>query len=473
MADNRTKVRRFRFRMGERRIILLFGDLLISYIALFVGLYVWQTAQDIPTFAEFLRVRPEPWVFLLPIAWVMLLFDTYDNRTSSRRKVVFPKIMLAGAIAGVAYLLIYFTSEQGSLPRRGIAVFLVLAIIFTWMWRLFFIRIFTSPQYMRRVLVVGAGVTGQALLKEYMKLSPPPYHVIGFLDDDPDLQSKKVYDYSVVGDSRRLLEIVDEENITDIIVAISGKIKPRMFRMILDAQEQGVEITRFPTAFEALTGRIPVQYLEADWMIRSFVDENTPNSFYEFTKRIMDIIGGFIGSVLFMFIIVPIVSLATMIDSGWPIFFSQTRVGKGGKDYTIFKFRTMVLNAEKDGNPILAQEKDDRVTRWGRFMRKVRLDETPQFLNVLKGDMSLVGPRPERPELMEHFQKHIPFYRARVLDKPGITGWAQVNFDYAATLDEMVTKLEYDLYYIKHRSLRLDLIILLRTIGTVIGFRGR
>jgi exopolysaccharide biosynthesis polyprenyl glycosylphosphotransferase len=326
---------------------------------------------------------------------------------------------------------------------------------------------------MRRVLVVGAGVTGQAFIKEYKKLSPPPYYLVGLLDDDPTLQSKKVFDYSVVGDSRRLLEIVDEENITDIIVAISGKIKPRMFRMILDAQEQGVEITRFPTAFETLTGRIPVQYLEADWMIRSFVDENTPNSFYEFTKRIMDIIGGFLGSVLFVFVIVPIVSIATLIDSGWPIFFSQTRVGKGGRNYTIFKFRTMVLDAEKDGNPILAQEKDDRVTRWGRFMRKVRLDETPQFLNVLKGDMSLVGPRPERPELMEHFQKHIPFYRARVLDKPGITGWAQVNFDYAATLDEMVTKLEYDLYYIKHRSLRLDLIILLRTIGTVIGFKGR
>jgi lipopolysaccharide/colanic/teichoic acid biosynthesis glycosyltransferase len=245
-----------------------------------------------------------------------------------------------------------------------------------------------------------------------------------------------------------------------------------MFRVLLEAQEMGIEITRMPVAYEEMLDRVPVHHLEADWMLRSFVDEARINRFYQMGKRLLDILGGLVGVGIFL-IMAPFLALAIYLDSGWPIIFVQTRAGKGGRPYRIIKFRTMRTDAEREGGPQLAREDDDRSTALGLILRKTRLDEWPQFINVLRGDMSLVGPRPERPELMEHFEELIPFYRARLLDKPGITGWAQVNFGYAATIEDMGIKLEYDLYYIKHRGIVLDLIIILRTIATIFGFRGR
>ena len=169
----------------------------------------------------------------------------------------------------------------------------------------------------------------------------------------------------------------------------------------------------------------------------------------------------------------PFIALLTLVDDGFPIFYAQNRLGKGGKEYEILKFRTMRRDAEADGQPRWAREDDERATRVGRLLRRTHLDELPQFVNVLKGEMSLVGPRAERPELIAYFQKQIPFYRARLLVKPGITGWAQVNYGYASTVEETIAKLEYDLFYIKHRSLLMDLVILLRTPPTVLGLRGR
>jgi lipopolysaccharide/colanic/teichoic acid biosynthesis glycosyltransferase len=186
----------------------------------------------------------------------------------------------------------------------------------------------------------------------------------------------------------------------------------------------------------------------------------------------VDFIGGIVGFII-MLIVLPFVTLAVILDDGWPIFYAQKRSGRGGQPYRIIKFRTMMRNAEPDGKPRWAVEDDRRATRVGRILRRTHLDELPQFINVIRGEMSLVGPRAERPELVNMFEKHIPFYRARLLVKPGITGWAQVNYGYASTIEETMTKLEYDLYYIKRRSLFLDILILLRTPFTVLGLRGR
>jgi len=257
-----------------------------------------------------------------------------------------------------------------------------------------------------------------------------------------------------------------------LIVAISGEMNGRMFQALLDAQELGTEIIRMPVAYEEMLGRIPIRWLEADWILTSFVDRTRSSGFYELFKRTLDLIGGLIG-VGFLVVLFPFIALIVLIDDGRPIFYYQTRSGRGGQAYRIYKFRTMCRDAEADGQVLGAREGDQRVTRSGLFMRKTHLDELPQFLNVLRGEMSMVGPRAERPELIEQYQQKVPFYRARLLVKPGITGWAQVNFGYAATVDETITKLEYDLFYIEHRSLLLDLVILLRTPSTMFGFRGR
>jgi lipopolysaccharide/colanic/teichoic acid biosynthesis glycosyltransferase len=186
----------------------------------------------------------------------------------------------------------------------------------------------------------------------------------------------------------------------------------------------------------------------------------------------MDFFGAAVGLLLFG-ISFPFILIAIWMDSGFPIFYAQTRLGKGGQVFKIYKYRTMHQEAEADGEAKLASENDPRVTRVGNFLRKTRLDELPQFWNVLRGDMSLVGPRAERPELVAEFQKQIPFYRARLLVQPGLTGWAQINYGYVANVTETVVKLEYDLYYIKHRSLMMDIVIVLRTIGTVLSRKGR
>jgi lipopolysaccharide/colanic/teichoic acid biosynthesis glycosyltransferase len=227
-----------------------------------------------------------------------------------------------------------------------------------------------------------------------------------------------------------------------------------------------------PTAYEEVLNRVPILMLEANWILKSFVDELRVSSFFLLAKRLLDILGGAMGTLITLMVL-PFIALLTLLDDGLPLFYKQTRCGKGGQPYNILKFRTMRLDAEADGQPKWAREDDERATRIGRLLRKTHLDELPQFVNVLRGEMSLVGPRAERPELVEYFQEHIPFYRARLLVKPGITGWAQINFGYASNIEETVVKLEYDLYYIKHRSLFMDLMILLRTPATVLGFRGR
>lgn len=275
-----------------------------------------------------------------------------------------------------------------------------------------------------------------------------------------------------MGTCEQLQVLAESNQVSEIIVAISGRMNPTTFQILIEAQERGMLITRMPVAYEELLERVPVQYLEADWILRSFVDQARVNSFYTIFKRLIDLIGGLVGT-LSLVVIAPLVSLAILIESGRPIVFQQTRAGKGGVPFSILKFRTMIVAGNDEEITRPTSENDTRVTALGRILRKTHLDETLQFINVLRGDMSLVGPRPETPTLVDHFQTHIPFYRARLLVKPGITGWAQNHINYAANIEETTIKLEYDLYYIKHRTFLMDIGIMLRTFAAVFGFRGR
>jgi exopolysaccharide biosynthesis polyprenyl glycosylphosphotransferase len=462
----------FRLRPRERRFVLLTIDLLTSVTALFLALYYWARGDQFMDFSlEFLQRTPI-WLYLLPLAWMLLLVELYDERHSANMSDTLKGVAIAAAMGLGIYLLLYFTSEPKSLPRRGVAGFIVAASVLTLMGRWLYIRIFTTPQFLRRVLVVGGGETGTILLKIVKETWPPPYYLAGIIDDDPQKIGTQIEGYPVFGGSEVLKDTVSKYEISDLIVAISGQMQPEMFKALLDVQEMGVDITRMPLAYEELLGRVPIRYLESDWILRYFVDQAHVSGFYELTKRLLDIVGALVGLMLLM-ICFPPIALAIVLDSGFPIFYSQVRSGRGDQRYRIIKYRTMKQNAEADGQPQWAEESDPRATRVGRFLRKTHLDELPQFVNVLRGEMSLVGPRAERPELVEWFQRYVPFYRARLLVKPGITGWAQVNFGYTATVDETIVKLEYDLYYIMNRNLVMDILILLRTPTTVFGLKGR
>jgi exopolysaccharide biosynthesis polyprenyl glycosylphosphotransferase len=470
------KTKRWRLHTRERRTLLVLGDFLMAVIAIMVALYFWALAETFHDFSvEFLLERPPAWYYFLPFFWVVLLVELYDIHRAGNWGDTVRGVAMATLIGLGLYLLLffYFTDPPNSLlPRRGVAGFFVAAPILTLIWRFLYIRIFTTPAFMRRVLLVGGGKAGETLLQVIDDLWPPPFYLVGIIDDDPQKIGSQIEGHTVLGDSSKLLEIVESEEVSDIIVAISGEMRGSTFQKLLDTQEKGIEISRMPSVYEELLGRVPIRLLETDWILRSFVDQSRASEFYELGKRLLDIIGGFIGVVLLL-ITLPFISIGILLDSGRPVFYTQTRAGRGAQDYKILKFRTMIQDAEADGIPQWASEDDERATSFGRILRRTHLDELPQFINVLRGEMSLVGPRAERPELVQMFQKHVPFYRARLLVKPGMTGWAQVNFGYASTIDETVVKLEFDLYYIKHRNLMTDFVILLRTPSTVLGLRGQ
>ena len=462
----------WRLRIGERRIVLLTGDLIAALFTLGVALYIWGSRLRFIEFdIVFLRQRVPFWFYLLPVIWILLLLDLYDVHRAGNWSRTVRGIIGAAAVAFGLYLVFYFFYPE-LLPRVSVGLYIVLVSLLTLLWRRIYIRIFADPQFMRRVLLVGGGKAGQNLLKVINDLWPPPFFLVGIIDDDPQKLGKEIEGYKVFGNSEALLSIMEEQNISDIIVAISGQLQSGMFQSLLEAQERGVDILRLPKVFEDLVGRVPIMLLEADWVIRSFVDEVNSNQFYEMVMRLVDILGGLIG-VFFFVGLFPFIALAIVLDDGKPIFYRQVRTGRGGQSYAMIKFRTMRRNAEADGLPKWATESDERATRVGRILRKTHLDELPQLFNVLRGEMSIVGPRAERPELVTYFQNQVPFYRARLLVRPGITGWAQVNFGYASSIEDTIIKLEYDLYYIKHRSLLLDLLIFLRTPATVFGLRGR
>lgn len=470
--ENKHKSRPFlRLTDGEQLVLLVFLNLLAGASAGFLSLAIWARWDQWLDFSfKFIRVRA-PWFWMLPLVWALLMFNLYDLRKGRSLRDIILDILKGSGFGAVIYLAIYFNSGTGSLPRRSILIFLLIVVPLTIVLQIIYQRLVSGHVLLRRVLVVGAGEAGNAIMEVIRGFDPPPLEVVGLIDDDPDKRGQLYHDTEVLGDSNNLRSLIIDQGITDIVVAIMGPMKGNMFQALLDAQQQNVEIIRMPVLYEQLTGRVPIHHLESDWLLRSFVDEVGSSGFYQLAKRLVDIVSGLIGIVL-MLLLMPVVGAAIMIDSGLPVLFSQTRMGKGGQHYELWKLRTMIQDAEADGKAHWAQQDDPRVTKVGRWLRKMHLDEFPQFINILRGEMSLVGPRPERPELVAELEKHIPFYRARVLVKPGATGWAQVRYTKGASIEGSDEKLEFDLYYIKHRSLLMDIWIVVQTFGSILGLKG-
>ncbi len=464
----------WRLRPEERKVILIIGDIISAVLALVVALILWSIEPEewLKFSWQFIIERPPVWYFLLPILWVILLSGLYDHRRAEKISATISGIAMSTLLSGILYLFIFFLAEPNSLPRLGVALFFIGSTILTLIWRLIYIAVFTAPAFMRRVIIVGAGNSGSTLVRIVKNSYPIPFHLVGLIDDDKSKRNSEFMGYKVIACSDELLKIIEEEQISDVVFAISGNLSPALLDSVITAEENGVDVTTMPVIYEELMGRIPIYLLQSDWLLRSFVDQMHVNRFYEFGKRLFDILGGMIG-VISLLILSPFISLGIVMSGKGPIIYKQIRMGKNSKEFNIIKFRSMKIDAEKDGQAQPTQENDERITAIGRFLRRSHLDELPQFFNILKGDMSLVGPRSERPMIIDELKEIIPFYRARLFIKPGLTGWAQVNFGYASTIEDNATKLEYDLYYIKHRNLLLDISILFQTVGAVIGLRGR
>jgi len=457
-------------RLSERRALLITGDVVCAGLGLLLALWLWTLTSGAQFSAEYLASKAI-WAVVLVPAWLLLSGGLYDLRRAAFWPATLAGLLSAAGASLVLYLVIYFLAPLGLLPRLVVLYFVVATAAFELAWRTVYIRVFVSTYFQRRALVVGAGWAGQAIIRALSEFQAWHYTVVGLIDDDPAKQGQVIEGVPVFGGYDRLLAAAHAEQVSELILAINGEVRGELFQALLDCQAHGVPIVRVLRLYEQITGRVPIERLEADWLVTSFMERVRLDTVFLFTRRLLDLAGALLG-LLPLLLVLPWVALLIRLESPGPIFYRQVRAGLGGRPFRLLKFRTMIAGAEADGLARWASPSDARVTRVGRFLRRTRLDELPQVWNVLRGDMSLVGPRPERPELIAVLEREIPFYRARLLVRPGLTGWAQVNYGYGRSVEDARVKLEYDLYYIKHQSLWLEAIILLRTVAVVLGMQG-
>ena len=455
-----------RLQPSEHRALLVTGDALAAIAAVLVALWLWS----IPAAWRFPRglVSGHEWWFAAAGLW--LIVAAFPAAPSSialslRRTVV--ALVRGAVILLVAYGAWYFYAPKGVLPRLVVLYFLWDALLLTLAWRLIFVAIFSQPRFLRRAIVVGSGRPAALALAT---LRQNPGHAVSIVGIVPDRDVVVAPGLPVVPEER-LIETAADAGVSELILALSDPPSDSLLQTLLACQEAGAQVVRVQTLVEQSLRRIPVDYLEPDWLMTELADAVRLGEASWIAKRLVDVAGSLAGAVVFL-LLTPFLALLIRLDSRGPVFYRQQRAGRGGTPFDVLKFRTMAPDAERPGEARWADRDDPRTTRVGRVLRKTRLDELPQFLNILKGEMSLVGPRPERPEFVARLQDAIPFYRARLLVPPGLTGWAQVNLPYGDSVDAARAKLEYDLYYVKHRSILFDLAIVLRTAGAVARLGG-
>ena len=476
--QRRVSLPRLRLRTSERKLLLLGVDLLIINAALVLA---WVLGANAPVELETV-FAPYKWFITLTIVWGVsaLFFDVYDlARAASTTQIVRSAGAAALVTVSVYILIPWFAPPLAS--RTLIFGFAILAWVGIVSWRMAYAQLFVQPWFKRRALVVGAGWAGRTL-EEMLRVAPHDanpyrgtgYELVGFVDDNADYAGTTIGDVPVLGGHQVLVPAAKTLQIDEIILAITHRhaIDNALFDDLLRCRELGVQVTPMVVIYERLCGRVPVDHVGRDLYAALPTGDSAYERFYLVLKRILD---GGIGLLALpvLAVVALVVALGNALTSPGPLFYKQERVGKGGKIFMVYKFRSMVPNAEAKTGAVWAAANDNRITPVGKILRRARLDELPQVINVLRGEMSLIGPRPERPEFVEELAKTLPFYRARHAVRPGITGWAQVQYRYGNTSEDSKVKLEYDLYYVKHISVLLDLRIILQTIQVMLLFKGQ
>lgn len=473
----------------ERKLLLGAVDFLLINFTFFVTLALrplplrrgfHPTEQLI---VQLLRERWS-WFLILSVVWFVcaLMLDCYNlTRAASVGDALRP-IALAVTLTSSIYLLIPRVTPALPTSRLDILSFPIVGLLTIGTWRALYATLLVQPNFQQRALVIGAGAAGSTLVGAIARMGQRPerahrdigYRVLGFVDDDATKQGTMVEGVPVVGTSHELVDLAARLQPNDLVVAITHPetMHAELFDAILACHEMGIGITTMAALYERLTGRVPIEHAGRTLSVTLSLGRPATHRAYLVLKRLVDVGVGLLGCLLLL-PVVPLVWLINRLVSPGPLLYSQERVGRSGQPFAMFKFRSMVVDAEKDTGAIWAIERDPRITAFGRFLRRTRLDEFPQFWSVLKGDMSLIGPRPERPYFVAQLSEQLPFYRVRHAVKPGLTGWGQVMYRYGASVEDARTKLEYDLYYIKRQGLLLDLHILLKTVPVVIGLKGR
>lgn len=456
------------FDISERKVLLRILDITSVLTILYVVGLIFNF--------DYFRIDSDRWVWSIVLALYLTVFATifelYNLQKAAKFEVVIQNVILTSSVTVLFYLLTPFYTPQLPANRMQIIYFFLAINIALLLWRYAYIVLISAPRFFKKVLLI-TDADSLHTVAETLHKSDPNYKIIGYVNISkvqkgliPPAGVKEFY-------AANIIAIVEAEDISEIVVATpqTEAMTISLNNQLLSLLEKGVPIREYTQVYEENTHRIPVQHVEKDFYRYFPFSRSNQNKLYLFFHRVLDLLLSLIG-LAFGLAISPFILIGNLIGNRGPVFYTQIRVGKNGKHFRIYKLRSMVINAEQNGAQF-AKKKDTRVTKFGRFLRRSRFDEIPQFINVIKGEMSVIGPRPERPVFVKELSEKIPFYEVRHLVKPGVTGWAQVNAKYGMTQEDALEKLQYDLYYIKRRSLFLDISIVIKTLSTIIFFRGQ
>lgn len=453
-----------------KKILLFLGDAAVLYASLYLTLIIRY--QSWPT-EKILDQHFWPFTLLFAV-WLAIFYinGLYDLAASKNDVEFYNRIFrnllinYAGA-AGYFYLL----TDKIFDIKPQVVFFIMIGVnsLLFVAWRYWYNGLVQRPGFLKKILVVGMTDEARELVEEIMRKPQLGYRIAAIIHDGYRLNAEfpgvQLFDSSV-----SLKKLLREQNITTVVTALDPHSNPELVQHLFESLALKIQFYDLAHFYEKLTGKIPVTHIGHIWFVENLSESD--KSVYQFFKRVFDI--AFAIAVLAITLpFVPFIAIAIKLTSPGPIFFQQVRMGELGRQFSAIKFRSMKEGAEEEGEPQWAKHNDPRATRFGKYLRKTRIDEIPQMINVLRGEMSIIGPRPERPEFVKDLQRDIPFYNERHLIKPGLTGWAQINFQYGASVADAFKKLQYDLFYVKNRSVPLDVGIALRTINIILGGKGR
>ncbi|MCF7560303.1 exopolysaccharide biosynthesis polyprenyl glycosylphosphotransferase [Sabulilitoribacter multivorans] len=456
------------FNISERKILLRIFDIL----SILIVLYFVSNTFDF----DYFTITKENWrwtlVLILYVSIFGTVFELYDLQKSSKIEKFSTSIVFTVSITVLFYLLTPFFTPVLPDNRLQILFFYFAMLVALFLWRIAYVSFIVSPRFYKKVLIIGETSNIETIIEAF-KSSDPNYKIVGFVNCELNKFESIKFNAIPQYTPKQIKQVIKDENISEIVIASynSEAITSEIYYTLIRLLEEGLPIKEYTQVYEEMTQRIPVQFVGKDFYKYFPFSRSNQNKLYLFFHRLFDIIISVLG-ILIGVLFLPVILLGNAIGNRGRLFYLQDRMGKNGKVFKIIKFRTMIKNAEKSG-AVWAKKGDVRITPFGKFLRYSRLDEIPQFYNILKSEMSLIGPRPERPFFVKELSQMLPFYETRHIIKPGLTGWAQVKTRYGSSVDDSLLKLQYDLYYIKHRSFFLDANILVKTLSTVIFFRGQ
>ncbi|NBT25853.1 MAG: sugar transferase [Actinobacteria bacterium] len=453
--------------LAERRLILLVGDVTCGLVSLlgvtwFAG--IWGNPDNLPVAV---------WCLTLVAidATILRASDALDPRQASNPFSGGFGGGRAWLLSALAYLAVPYLSAPLLASRYVVLQFVLSGLLLRVAWRILHAVLMRQVRLTTRYVIAGCGPAASGIAEVIACDLGPDHVVLGCVDDTGPASTEPAGRAVLrhLGDFGTLESLIAERRFNTLILATAGQMPARLQRQVIEAYERGIRVVPMPALYESVTGRVLAEYARDFWATTlPHLDQDWA---YRLASRAADIVAGITG-LLVTVCLIPPVFVAMRLAGPGPLFYRQVRLGKNGAPFIIWKFRSMVPDAEAVGGAQWSHSGDMRVTGVGRWLRRIRIDEFPQFWNILRGEMALVGPRPERPELVEDLEEAIPFYRIRLAVRPGLTGWAQVKASYASSAADTVVKFQYDLYYLRNRSVYLDLLIVLKTVVVVLGLRG-